>query len=151
MQQPQPDAPLILVTEDNPLHMKIFALNLTFKGYRVLEAENGLKGVEMAQKEIPDLMLVDLTLPKLEGWEMIRQLRAGPETSGIPVIVVSARRPQDEEHEARALKIDHYVSKPFNPEHLMDLVDQTVSKKRSAPGGQNRDATQGPQGHEAIG
>ena len=131
MQPPQPDAPLILVTEDNPLHMKIFVLNLTFKGYRVLEAENGLKGLELAKKEVPDLMLVDLTLPKLEGWEMVRRVKSDPETAHIPVIVVSARRPQDEEHEARELKIDHYVSKPFNPEHLMDLVDQTVQKSRA--------------------
>jgi DNA-binding response OmpR family regulator len=134
MQQPHPDAPLILVTEDNPLHMKIFVLNLTFKGYRVLEAENGMKGLELAKRELPDLMLVDLTLPKLEGWEMIRQIKAEPETSDIPVIVVSARRPQDEEQEARSLKIDHYVSKPFNPEHLMDLVDHTVRRKPTVLG-----------------
>ena len=57
-------------------------------------------------------------------------MKGSRETSEIPVIVVSARRPQDEEHEARALRIDHYVSKPFNPEHLMDLVDRTV---RAAP------------------
>lgn len=133
MQQPRPDAPLILVTEDNPLHMKIFVLNLTFKGYRVLEAENGLKGLEFAQRELPDLILVDLTLPKMEGWEMIRQMKAAPETSDIPVIVVSARRPQDEEHEARALRIDQYVSKPFNPEHLMDLVDRTVRRRPPVP------------------
>jgi CheY-like chemotaxis protein len=133
MQPPRPDAPLILVTEDNPLHMKIFVLNLTFKGYRVLEAENGLKGLELAKTEIPDLMLVDLTLPKMEGWEMVRQVKAEPATAHIPVIVVSARRPQDEEHEARELKIDHYVSKPFNPEHLMELVDQTVGRKNTEP------------------
>jgi DNA-binding response OmpR family regulator len=131
MQPPRPDAPLILVTEDNPLHMKIFVLNLTFKGYRVLEAENGLKGLDLAKREVPDLILVDLTLPKMEGWEMIRQMKGTPETSEIPVIVVSARRPQDEEHEARALRIDHYVSKPFNPEHLMDLVDRTVRRRPS--------------------
>jgi len=129
MQQPQPDAPLILVTEDNPLHMKIFVLNLTFKGYRVLEAENGLKGLEIARRELPDLMLVDLTLPKMEGWEMLRQMKSAEDTRDIPVIVVSARRPQDEEHEARALRINHYVSKPFNPEHLMDLVDRTVRRR----------------------
>lgn len=133
MQQPRPDAPLILVTEDNPLHMKIFVLNLTFKGYRVLEAENGLKGLEIAKRELPDLILVDLTLPKMEGWEMIRQIKSGAGTDDIPVIVVSARRPQDEEHEARALRIDHYVSKPFNPEHLMDLVDRTVRRKPPVP------------------
>lgn len=132
MQQPRPDAPLILVTEDNPLHMKIFVLNLTFKGYRVIEAENGLKGLELARRELPDLMLVDLTLPKMEGWEMLRQMKDSQDTSEIPVIVVSARRPQDEEHEARALRINHYVSKPFNPEHLMDLVDRTV-RRRPAP------------------
>lgn len=133
MQQPRPDAPLILVTEDNPLHMKIFVLNLTFKGYRVLEAENGLKGLELAKRELPDLILVDLTLPKMEGWEMIRQMKSSQGTGEIPVIVVSARRPQDEEQEARALRIDHYVSKPFNPEHLMDLVDRTVRRRPAVP------------------
>jgi DNA-binding response OmpR family regulator len=88
-----------------------------------------MKGLELTRREVPDLMLVDLTLPKLEGWEMVRQIKAEPETSSIPIIVVSARRPQDEEHESRALKIEHYVSKPFNPEHLMDLVDHTVRRK----------------------
>jgi chemosensory pili system protein ChpA (sensor histidine kinase/response regulator) len=132
MQPPRPDAPVVLVTEDNPLHMRIFVLNLTFKGYRVLEAENGLKGLELARRELPDLVLADLTLPRMEGWEMIRQLRNTPETHDIPVIVVSARRPQDEEHEARALHIDHYVSKPFNPDHLMDLVDRTARRKPEA-------------------
>lgn len=133
MQPPRPDAPVVLVTEDNPLHMRIFVLNLHYKGYRVLEAENGLKGLELARRELPDLVLADLTLPRMEGWEMIRQLRNAPETDDIPVIVVSARRPQDEEHEARALRINHYVSKPFNVDHLMDLVDRTARRKPEAP------------------
>src|SRR5579871_4525391 len=86
----------VLVTEDNPLHMKIFKLNLTFGGFSVLEAENGEKGLELARREHPDLVLVDLSLPKVDGWAMIRRMKEDALTRDIPIIVVSARRPQDE-------------------------------------------------------
>jgi len=97
----------VLVTEDNPLHMKIFKLNLTFSGFSVLEAENGERGLELARSERPDLILVDLSLPKIDGWEMIGRMKDDVATRDIPVIVVSARRPQDEAARATLLHIDH--------------------------------------------
>ena len=89
------------MADDEPAIRAAIGHLLKQQRYRVLEAENGLKGLELAKKEIPDLMLVDLTLPKMEGWEMVRRIKADPQTAHVPVIVVSARRPQDEEHEHR--------------------------------------------------
>lgn len=126
MQEPK-SAGKVLVTEDNPLHMRIFKLNLTFSGFTVVEAENGEKGAELAAREHPDLILVDLSLPKIDGWEMIQRIKADPQTRDIPVIVVSARRPQDEAARAAMAEIAAYVSKPFDPEALMALVQQTIS------------------------
>jgi CheY-like chemotaxis protein len=117
----------VLVTEDNPLHMKIFKLNLTFSGFSVLEAENGEKGLELARAERPDLILVDLSLPKIDGWEMIRRMKEDEATRQIPIIVVSARRPQDEAARAALLQVSAYVSKPFDPEALMALVQRTIA------------------------
>lgn len=117
----------ILVTEDNPLHMKIFKLNLSFQGFTVLEADNGQKGLEMARTHHPDLMLVDLSLPKLDGWQMIEELASAPETSGIPIIVVSARRlERGQPH----VPIAAFVPKPFDPEALMDLVRATIEARQ---------------------
>jgi DNA-binding response OmpR family regulator len=117
----------VLVTEDNPLHMKIFKLNLTFSGFTVLEAENGEKGVELARRERPDLILVDLSLPKLDGWAMISRIKDDEETRDIPIIVVSARRPQDEAAHAAMRHIAAYIPKPLDPEALMALVHETVA------------------------
>ena len=117
----------VLVTEDNPLHMKIFKINLAFKGFRVLEAENGERGLALARSTHPDLILVDLSLPKLDGWGLIKQLQESPETAGIPVIVISARQPADEREAARGLKVTAYITKPFDPEALMELADRILS------------------------
>ncbi len=117
----------VLVTEDNPLHMKIFKLNLTFSGFSVVEAENGEKGLELACRERPDLILVDLSLPKIDGWEMIRRMKQEESTRNIPVIVVSARRPHDEAANATMAQVAAYIPKPFDPEALMTLVQQTIN------------------------
>jgi two-component system, cell cycle response regulator DivK len=128
VQEPK-SAGKVLVTEDNPLHMRIFKLNLTFSGFTVVEAENGEKGVELAMREQPDLILVDLSLPKIDGWEMIQRIKADDATKDIPIIVVSARRPQDEAARAALAQIVAYIPKPFDPEALMALVQQTVSRQ----------------------
>ncbi len=128
MQEPK-SAGKVLVTEDNPLHMRIFKLNLTFSGFTVVEAENGEKGVELAMREQPDLILVDLSLPKIDGWEMIRRIKADGVTKDIPIIVVSARRPQDEAARAAMAQIAAYIPKPFDPEALMALVQKTISAR----------------------
>ena len=119
----------VLVTEDNPLHMKIFKLNLAFKGFHVLEAENGERGLTLARTAHPDLILVDLSLPKLDGWGLIRQLQDDPNTANIPVIVISARQPADEREAAHGLRITAYVTKPFDPEALMELADRTIGER----------------------
>ena len=114
----------VLVTEDNPLHMKIFKLNLAAVGFDVAEAVNGAEGLRLAREVRPDVILADLTLPKVDGAEMIRSLKADPATADIPVIVVSARMG---DQQALSSYIVAYVLKPFDPEALTELVVQTIS------------------------
>lgn len=116
----------VLITEDNPLHMKILRLNLAHWGITVLEAENGERGLELARRERPDLILADLSLPKLDGWEMIRRLKDEDETRDIPIVVISARRLQDEGGQQALDHIDAYVTKPFDPEALVLLVREKM-------------------------
>ena len=115
----------VLVTEDNPLHMKIFKLNLAVVGCDVTEAANGAEGLRLARECQPDLILADLTLPKLDGAEMIRALAADAATRDIPIIVVSARN-----HDEEVLRpmVAAFVRKPFDPEALTQLVVQTISE-----------------------
>jgi len=122
----------ILVTEDNPLHMKIFKLNLAFKGFNVLAAENGQLGLSLARQARPNLILVDLSLPKLDGWQMITALRDDPATRDIPIIIVSARQPADEREFTERLNITAYVTKPFDIEALMDLAERTDNEHGAA-------------------
>jgi DNA-binding response OmpR family regulator len=110
--------------------MKIFALNLTYSGFTVIEAHNGEKGLELARRERPDLILVDLSLPKIDGWEMIRRMQDDDTTKDIPIIVVSARRPQDEAARAAMAQVAAYIAKPFDPEALIALVQQTIHGRR---------------------
>lgn len=116
----------VLVTEDNPLHMKIFKLNLAAVGFDVAEAVNGAEGLRLAHEVRPDVILADLTLPKVDGAEMIRSLKADPATADIPVIVVSARMG---DQQALAAYVVAYVLKPFDPEALTELVVQTISAR----------------------
>ena len=124
------DGPLkILVAEDDADIRLMMRMLLGMKGYRVVEARDGQETVDVAKQERPDLILVDLSLPKIDGWEMIRRMQEDDATKDIPIIVVSARRPQDEAARAAMAQVAAYISKPFDPEALMTLVQQTIHNR----------------------
>ncbi|MFQ5974019.1 MAG: response regulator [Alphaproteobacteria bacterium] len=114
--------PKILYVEDNEDNIYMLTRRLERKGYDVVVAMDGGKGLEMARSEAPSLILVDLNLPVLDGWELTRQLKAAPETSNIPVIALSAHAMAGDAEKALAAGCDDYDSKPVEFPRLLGKI-----------------------------
>lgn len=123
----------ILLVEDNPKSRDMLARRLQRKGYLVVVAEDGAAAVDKASAERPDLILMDLQLPIIDGWEATRRIKRRPETSGIPVVALTAY-PEDVYGErTRAAGCDDYETKPIQFLRLTAKIDSHVgSARRSA-------------------
>src|SRR5262247_326053 len=113
---------LILVVEDNDKNRKLVRDVLTFKGYDIIEAETGEQGVRLAQERHPSLILMDIRLPGIDGIEALRQLRAEPGTSSIPIIATTASVMTSERQRIMAAGFDAYQSKPMNVKEFVATV-----------------------------
>jgi two-component system, cell cycle response regulator DivK len=118
----------ILVVEDQDDLRRILALALKSAGFNVVEAANGAVGVAKALSEKPDLILMDIQLPVLDGYEAIRQIRAAEGMEAIPIIAVSSFAMKGDEEKARAAGCDTYVTKPYSPMQLLGRVRQILDK-----------------------
>lgn len=116
----------ILVVEDHEDNRRIVRDLFTSAGYEILEAVTGEDGVAMAERERPDLILMDIQLPGLDGYEATRRIKANPELRGIPIIVVTSYALSGDDQKAMAAGADGYVSKPFSPRALLAKVREFV-------------------------
>ena len=114
----------VLVVEDNETSMKLFRDVLTATGYRTLEATTGREAVEVATEHVPDLVLMDIQLPDVDGVEALTRLRANDETASIPVLAVTAQAMYGDRERFLAVGFDGYVSKPVNVVQFLALVRQ---------------------------
>lgn len=112
----------ILVIEDTKDNRQILNDLLTNAGYAMIEAEDGEKGVALAAETRPDLILMDVQLPNIDGYEATRRIRRNPETQHIPIIAVTSYALSGEEEKASDAGCDGYVSKPFSPRALLAVV-----------------------------
>jgi two-component system, cell cycle response regulator DivK len=112
----------ILVVEDQPDNRTILRDLLSAAGYRVLEAADGVAGVRMALAERPDLILMDIQMPEIDGYEATRRLKAEPGMSATPIIAVTSFALSGDEAKSRAAGCDGYVAKPFSPRQLLSEV-----------------------------
>jgi CheY-like chemotaxis protein len=113
----------VLIVEDNIDNRSIYSTILLFVGYSVLEAENGAEGVRLATEYRPDLILMDLSMPVLDGWGAIARLKADPATSDIPVCALSAHVPfGDMLERARTAGFTCYLTKPIEPKEVLKEV-----------------------------
>jgi CheY-like chemotaxis protein len=117
----------VLIVEDNERNRELAAVILELD-YEVLEAENGELGVATAKKERPDLILMDLSMPVLDGWGALKQLRADPELASIPVIAFTAHALKSDQEAVEQAGFDGYVTKPVDPTTLLDAVDELLQK-----------------------
>jgi two-component system cell cycle response regulator DivK len=114
----------VLVVEDNEVGMKLFRDVLLATGYRTLEAMTGGQAVELAAEHAPDLVLMDIQLPDIDGVEALSRLRANERTASIPVIAVTAQAMQGDHERFLAAGFDDYISKPVNIVELVGTVRQ---------------------------
>jgi two-component system cell cycle response regulator DivK len=114
----------ILVVEDNAMNMKLFRDVLTATGYRTLEATTGREAVALAAEHAPDLVLMDVQLPDVDGLQALHHLRANDRTAAIPVLAVTAQAMQGDRERFLAAGFDGYVSKPVNVRELLGTVGE---------------------------
>ncbi len=120
------NAPTILVIEDHSDTRELLAVFLRRKGYNVIEAESGLEGLAKARGIRPDLIIMDLALPEMDGIEAARRIQDVPELSKVPIFVVSAYLTTDVETDVRAAGCVEMFSKPFDFESLLEAINVTL-------------------------
>ena len=112
----------ILVVEDDADNRRIVAKTLSVEGYEIIEATDGIQALARAQADHPDLILMDLALPNMDGWEATRRLKSDPRTRAIPVVALTAVAMRGDEEQARAAGCDDYISKPARPVAIRAMV-----------------------------
>jgi two-component system, cell cycle response regulator DivK len=125
--------PLILVVEDYDDAREMYVEYLAFTGFRVEAATNGLEAIDMTRRLMPDLVLMDLALPKLDGWEATRQLKADAATAHIPVIALTGHALAGHAERAREAGCDSFITKPCVPDELVEEISRVLGI--SAPAG----------------
>ena len=123
----------ILCIEDEPDMIELIRLILTRHGFEVSGANGGIEGVQKIQEEIPDLVLLDIMMPDLDGWEVYQQIKADEKTKNIPVIVVTAKAQNiDKVLGLHIAKVDDYISKPFTPDSLLESIEKVFAKQNGS-------------------
>jgi two-component system, cell cycle response regulator DivK len=125
--------PRILLVEDNEMNRDMLSRRLARKEYEVLVAVDGKEGVEMAGSEAPDLILMDMSLPVMDGWEATRQLKASPETKAIPIIALTAHAMSGDREKAMEAGCDDYDTKPIELPRLLAKMEALLGEKKAAP------------------
>jgi CheY-like chemotaxis protein len=113
----------ILLVEDNEMNLDMLSRRLERRGHSCLIALDGMQGVEMARREHPDLILMDMSLPVLDGWQATRQLKSSPETKTIPIIALTAHAIAGDREKCLAAGCDEYESKPVKFPSLLAKID----------------------------
>ncbi len=119
----------VVTVEDEPEMIDLIKLILTRKGFEVIGANGGAEGLKIIRELKPDLILLDLMMPELDGWQVYQQIKSDDETKDIPVIVVTAKAQDiDKVLGLHIAKVDDYISKPFSLQELVDRVDKVLKK-----------------------
>jgi DNA-binding response OmpR family regulator len=112
----------ILVADDDPVILRLIEVNLGLEGFEVVTAGRGEDALAKARDVSPDLILLDVMMPGMSGWEVARRLKEDGKTSDIPVVFLSARTQEEDRRRGQELGVVAYVTKPFDPDDLVDTV-----------------------------
>ena len=126
--------PCILLVEDEQVNRDLFRRRLERKNYSVVPAESGLQAVALTQSEKPDLVLMDLGLPDIDGWEATRRIKADPATAAIPVVVLSAHATTDGRDKAFAAGCEEFETKPVNWEAPFKKIEEVLAREGKSGG-----------------
>jgi len=122
----------ILVVDDEKELAALVSLHMKMAGFEVLTAANGEKALELSREEKPDLIILDLMLPKIDGWQVCEQLRQDAVTKDIPVIMLTARTQIEDKLKGFEAGADDYVTKPFSPRELVARVKRVLARAEAA-------------------
>jgi len=122
-----PPAHSVLVVDDEPNIRRLVQVHLEAAGYRVTTAADGRAALEQFGRVRPDLVLLDVMMPEMDGLEVLRHLKAHPESAGVPVVLLTARSGNDDIRRGWQQGTDFYLPKPFNPAELRELVRQLLA------------------------
>ena len=112
----------VLVVDDDEVIRQLIAVNLTLEGFEVETAVDGRECLEKVAEVRPDVITLDVMMPRLDGWVTATQLRRNPETSGIKVVLITARAQEDDRDRGRQIGVDAYLTKPFDPLEMIRVV-----------------------------
>lgn len=116
----------ILTVDDDDRIRRIVQINLQRAGYRVTSARDGVEALEQIEQERPDLVLLDINMPRMDGIEMLRRLRADPETAALPVVLLTAKTQDEDILEGKRSGADYYLPKPFSPVDLLAVLREVL-------------------------
>lgn len=120
---------VVLVVDDEPRMIKFIRLNLELEGYRVIEAHNGLEALKRVSRDLPDIVLLDVMMPEMDGFETLERIR---EISNVPVIMLTVRAEEEDKVRGLELGADDYVTKPFSPRELSSRI-KAVLRRTAMP------------------
>ncbi|HWC14790.1 MAG TPA: response regulator [Actinomycetota bacterium] len=117
----------ILIADDDPVILRLLQVNLELEGYEVVTANNGQEAVDAAGVQKPDLVILDIMMPRLDGYQACEKLKADHTTKDIPVIFLSAKAQQGDIDRGKSYGVVDYLTKPFDPSELLEVVERHVS------------------------
>ena len=123
--------PTILLVEDNEMNRDMLSRRLRRKGYDVIMAVDGGEGIAKADSDSPDLILMDMSLPVIDGWEATRRIKSSSQTRSIPIIALTAHAMARDEQKAREAGCDDYDTKPVDMKRLLGKIEAQLAKERS--------------------
>lgn len=129
----EPTVPRVVVADDDPDIVEILKLNLTAVGYQVLVASDGESARDLVLRAKPDLVVLDVMMPKMDGFEVLAAIRARPQTRDIPVVMLTARSGDKDVWQGWESGADYYITKPFDLEELLRFIDYLHVNGRAVP------------------
>ena len=124
-----PEMARILLVEDNDMNRDMLSRRLQRRGHEVLMAADGMQAILMAESDAPDLILLDMSLPLIDGWEAARRLKASPNTARVPIVALTAHAMAGDREKALAAGCDEYATKPVDFPLLTAKIDAILAKR----------------------
>ena len=118
----------ILVVDDEPTIVRLMEFILARQGHEMIVAVNGEEALQKIKTHQPDLVLLDIMMPRIDGYEVAQRVRADPQTAALPIIMLSAKAQDEDIRRGVEVGVDEYVTKPFTPDHLAQVVAEYLSR-----------------------